>query len=116
MMELAQHCDSASIKSRASEAHSLLGKRKEPEAAKECEDTAEAVKGLEGLAARAELSMDKIKSYIERDFTAVSGVSFEDMSVDEIRTVYAEMHARLKKDKGEFIQYVCDVHQEEVGA
>ena len=114
MMELAQHCDPASIRNRAAEAHSLLGKRKDPEAVKEGEDTAEAVRALKGLADRAGLPMDKIESYIERDFTAVSGVSFEDMSVDEIRTVYAEIHARLKKDKGEFVQYVCDVHQEEV--
>ena len=114
MMELAQHCDPASIKNRASNAHSLLGKPKEP--AKVCEDTAEAVKALEDLASRAELSKDKIKSYIEKDFTSESGVAFEDMSVDELRDVYDEMLKRLKADRDEFVQYVCDVHKETVTA
>ncbi|MCK5607580.1 hypothetical protein KAR91_37195 [Candidatus Pacearchaeota archaeon] len=114
MMELAQHCDPASIKARATSAHSLLGNSLPP-----IEDTEEgkhdeATTYLEGLTFSMGLSMEQVKSYVERDFTSVSGVAFVDMSVDEIRNVCTEIHARKKADKAEFIQYVCDVHSEAV--
>ena len=114
MMELAQHCDPASIKARAASAHSLLGNSPPPTEDTE-EDSSvheEAITYLEGLTASMGLSMEQIESYIERDFTSVSGVSFEDMSVDEIRKICTEIHARKKADKDEFIQYVCDLHSE----
>jgi len=131
LMELARHRDPVNVMARATSSLNLLqgGKKDVEEYAPEeemptvknpSEEINKIIEAFKSLAERATLAMDQIRSYVENDFTEVegtnlSGVDFEDMGVDELKIVYAEMLGRLKKDKDEFIQYVCDVHSERSG-